>query len=272
MGRKPVYGPGNAAGKSAFKKARRQAKVPHKKAITALVKSVIAREDETKFRSEIVADRVTSNSQIAFADLIKCLPGVFQDQGEGAIYERLGRKLTVRGCHFHIDIGMADVTRSNNIIVHLWILENRFVKNFAVLDSGNTPLAGNLLMLGSSALYQGYNGYAQDAMLPVNSANYKVLKHRSFVLGKNTGTLQDSTTSGNQPGWTTLRKKFMFKLKAPKVFTYEQDAGTPRTIKYPSNYAPFCVVGYQHVSNTDPDYANQDITITARANLWFDDA
>lgn len=257
-------------GKKGFKPKSKT--VTTKKAVTALVKSVIAREDETKFRSEIVSDRVTHNGQISFSDLIKCLPSLKQDQGEGAIYERVGRKVSVRGCHFHIDVGMADVTRSNNIIVHMWILVNKAVSNLSFLDNGNTGLAGNLLMLGSSGLFQGYNGYAQDAMLPVNSSRYKVLHHKTFVLGKNTGTLQDSTTAGNQPGWTTLRRKFLFKLKAPKTLVYEQDNVTPRTVQYPSNYAPFCVIGYQHVSNSDPDYANQDITVTARANLWFDDA
>jgi len=242
------------------------------KAVTAIAKKVIANAEETKFRSEIVSDRVTHNSQIGFTDIINCLPKLVQDQGEGAIYERLGRKVSVRGCHFHIDIGMADVTRSNNIIVHMWILENRSISYYPRLDSTNTDL-GKLLMLGSAAQYQGYNGYAQDAMLPVNTSQFRVLKHKKFFLGKNTGTLQDSTTAGNQPSFThALNKKFMFKLKAPKVFTYEQDNNSPRTIYYPSNFAPFCVIGYQHVSNSDPDYTNQDITVTARANLWFDDA
>jgi len=244
-----------------------------KPATVALIKEVIARESETKFRSEIVADRVTSNSQIDFSDVIRCLPKLVQDQGEGAIYERLGRKISVRGVKFHLEVGMSDVTRSNNIIVHVWILKNRQVNDLARFDSTNTPLGSRLLMLGSSAQYQGYNGYAQDSMLPVNSAQFTVLHHKKFFLGKNTGVLQDSTATGNQPAYTqSLCKRMVFNLACPKTFTYEQDNNSPRTIYYPSNYAPFCVVGYQHVSNSDPDYTNQDITITARANLWFDDA
>jgi len=241
-------------------------------AAVALIKSVIAREQETKFRSELVSDRVGHNSQIGFADIINCLPKLVQDQGEGAIYERLGRKVAVRSHQFHLDVALQDFNRSMNVIVHVWILKNRQVNDFARLDSTNTPL-GRLLMLGSSAQYQAYNGYAQDSMLPVNSSQFTVLHHRSFYLGKNTGNLQDDVVSGNQPAYTqNLRKRLVFKLKAPKQLVYEQDNNTPRTIYYPSNYAPFCVVGYQHVSNGDPDYANLDLTVTARANLWFDDA
>jgi len=271
MGRRKVFGPKLPP---AMAKARRAAKrAPKTKtAQVALIKSVIARESETKFRSEIVSDRVTHNSQIGFADIINCLPKLVQDQGEGAIYERLGRKVSVRACKFHIDVAMADVERSNNIIVHMWVLKNRQINDLARLDSTNTPLS-RLLMLGSTAQYQAYNGYAQDSMLPVNSAQFTVLHHKKFFLGKNTGTLQDSTTAGNQPSFTqALQRRFVFNLKCPKTFTYEQDNNSPRTIYYPSNFAPFCVIGYQHVSNGDPDYVNQDITVTARANLWFDDA
>jgi len=254
------------------KGAKSKAAPKSKQATVALVKEVIARESETKFRSEIVSDRVTHNSQIGFSDLIFCLPKLVQDQGEGAIYERLGRKISVRGVKFHLDVAMVDVNRSNNIIVHVWILKNRQINDLARLDSTNTPMS-RLLMLGSSAQYQAYNGYAQDSMLPVNSAQFTVLHHKKFFLGKNTGSLQDNTTAGNQPAFTqALCKRLVFNLPSPKTLTYEQDNNTPRTIYYPSNFAPFCVVGYQHVSNGDPDYVNQDITVTARANLWFDDA
>lgn len=275
MARRKVYGP---ALPPAMKKARAAAKRALKKApatqaaTVALVKSVIARQDETKFRSELVSDRVGHNSQIGFADIINCLPKLVQDQGEGAIYERLGRKVSTRKHEFCIDVCMADVERSNNIIVHMWILTNKSVKQFNRLDATNTNLA-RLLMLGSTAQYQSYNGYAQDAMLPINSSQFTVLHHRKFFLGKNTGTLQDSTTAGNQPSFThALNKRFTFTLKAPQTLVYEQDNNTPRTVYYPSNWAPFCVIGYQHVSNGDPDYVNQDINVTARANLWFDDA
>jgi len=273
MARRKVFGPKLPPAMAKARRAAKKAAPKTKTAQVALIKSVIARENETKFRSEIVSDRVTHNSQIAFADIINCLPKLVQDQGEGAIYERLGRKIKPVKHQFQVEVAMTDVTRSNNIIVHMWILKNRQVNDFARLDSTNTPL-GRLLMLGSSAQYQGYNGYAQDAMLPVNTSQFVQLYHKKFFLGKNSGVLQDSTTAGNQPTFagSSLVRKFVFNLKTPAMLTYEQDNNSPRTIYYPSNYAPFCVIGYQHVSNGDPDYANQDIIVTARANLFFDDA
>lgn len=274
MARRKVFGPKLPPAMAKARRAAAKKSAPKTKtAQVALIKSVIARENETKFRSELVSDRVTHNSQIGFADIINCLPKLVQDQGEGAIYERLGRKIKPVKHQFQIEVAMSDVSRSNNIIVHMWILKNRQVNDFARLDSTNTPTS-RLLMLGSSAQYQSYNGYAQDAMLPINTSQFVQLYHKKFFLGKNTGVLQDSTTAGNQPTFAVgnLVRKFVFNLKTPAMLTYEQDNNSPRTIYYPSNYAPFCVVGYQHVSNGDPDYTNQDIIVTARANLFFDDA
>lgn len=272
-GRRKVFGPAlPPAMVKARRAARRAANKAKKSTTVALIKSVIARQEETKFVSDLVANRVGQNSQIGFSDLIPCLPRITQDQGTGSSYERLGRKISVRRSEFHIDIGMADVSRGNNIIVHMWILTNKQVKKYNLLSSTNT-LTGGLLLAGSSSNYQAYNGYAQDSMLPINSSQFGVLHHKKFFLGKNTGTLQDSTTAGNQPAFThALNKRFVFKLKCPKVWTYEQDEGVPRTEWYPNNWAPFCVIGYQHVSNTDPDYYNQDLTVTARANVHYDDA
>jgi len=100
------------------------------------------------------------------------------------------------------------------------------------------------------------------------------LKSATFTLGKNTGAIQDDSTAGNQPvyGNGTLKKTLSFYLPVPKVLTYDQDESTPRTVGYPNNYAPFCVVGYHHQDLSPPDEYYQDVTFTARANMWYDDA
>jgi len=268
----PVLPPAMKAVRAAARKAAKAPKT--KKAVTALVKQVIARQEETKFRSQLMDDRRFYNSQIQFGDITYCLPKLVQDQGEGAIYERLGRKISVRGCSYHMDIALTDVTRSTNIIVHVWILENKVIKGLNRLDSTNTPLDTKFLLTGDSSETQGFNGYSQDSMLPVNNSTFKVLHHRQFYLGKNSGTVQDDSTAGNQPVFAAgnVRKRLTFKLPCPKVLMYEQDNNTPRTVYYPTNFAPFAVVGYSHANLTSPDTVNSDVSVTSRANLWYDDA
>jgi len=261
--------------KGGFKpRAKKSAPIKTKSGQVALIKKVIARMDETKFRSELTSNVVAHNSSITFPDLINLLPKLVQDQGTGSIYERLGRKISVRNHSVHMEISVTpDVDRSTNIVVCVWILQNKNVKNWTLLSGGNCDM-GKLLLSGSPAETQGFNGFAQDQMLPVNTGLFQVIKHFKFPLGKNTGNTQDDSTPGNQPTYAAsgLRKSLYVKLPAPKVLTYDQDTNSPRVIYYPNGYAPFAVVGYYHADQSTPDILFQDVTVTTRANLWFDDA
>jgi len=241
-----------------------------KKGLVKLIKQVVAREDETKFRSELISNAVTHNSQISNADIIRLLPKLVQDQGQGASYERMGIKVSPRSLQIDADICLTDVDRSMAIVVHYWVLTTKNIKSTSGLSG--VPIGSNLLMAGDSTETQGFNGYTQDAMLPVNKTYYNVLKRGSFLLAKNTGTVQDSTTSGNQPLIGSVRHRLAFKLKTPSTFVYEQDSGAPRLVYFPSGYAPFIVFGYHHQNQTVPDVNNRDITVTLRSSLYYDDA
>lgn len=272
MGRRKQFGP---ALPPAMAKARRAAKrktVPKsKKATVALIKSVIAREQETKFRSEIIENNTPYNSQIGTGDIIRLLPKLVQDQGSGATYERLGMVISPRKLQIQADVCLTDVARSSALVVVYWVLQSKDVKdtgNLTMLNLGNS-----LLRTGDSMERQGFNGYVADSMIPVCPSRYTVLKKGSFLLGKNTGTVQDSTTGGNQPLYGNhVKKRLTFNLKVPKKLTYDEDTNTPRTIYYPKGYAPFMVFGYYHQNQTAPDVAYQDISVTLRSSLYFDDA
>lgn len=258
--------------KRAYKKRAARPKAPAtKQAITKLVKQVIAREDETKFRSETIELSVGHNSQITTGDFIRALPKLVQDQGEGAIYERLGRKITVRKAYLDLDICLNDLTRSSALVVHVWILTMKQFKDLANLTEINNRVS-QFLVTGDSSEYQQFNGYAEDAMLPVNQQQFNVMKKYTFLLGKNTGTIQDDTTAGNQPLAQAVRRHIRVPLTCPKVWLYEQDNNSPRTQYYPKNFAPFYAVSYHHQNQTAPDVLNLDVSVTSRASIWFDDA
>jgi len=244
-----------------------------KQAQVALIKQVIAREDETKFRSELLLNGVTFNSQIAGAsDIIRLLPKLVQGQpstGSG-IFERQGRKISVRSFTVHADFCLTDVARSSAVVVCWWILSHKEIKQQNGLSAINL---GGLLMTGDDNNVQNFNGFVQDAMLPINNTKFSVLKSGKFQLAKNTGTIQDDTTAGNQPlAGQAIRHSLSVRMKCPKVWTYEQDENSPRTVYYPSGYAPFMLIGYYHQNHTAPDTANQDVTCTLRSNLYYDDA
>lgn len=161
--------------------------------------------------------------------------------------------------------------RSTAIMVHVWVLNVKQYKSLADL-SDIQNLAPRLLITGDSSQYQQFNGHVKDTSLPLNTQNFSLIKKFNFLLGKNTGVIQDSTTAGNQPLAQAVRRSFRVNLKGPKEFLYEQDNNSPRVEYFPRNFAPVFVIGYHHQDQTVPDVVFQDLVVTSRASIWFDDA
>lgn len=272
-----MYGPGNAKGKAAFKKATKKSRLskPAKQATVALVKSVLSRELETKFRSQAPVNISAFNSEITNADMISLVPRIVQTQPNdpGNSYERNGQKITPRklNCKAYVSL-TPNLTRSTNIVVCWWVLTHKSLKHFPDL-AGNTDISTKLFKTGDLNETWGFSGNVLDSTFPVNTQEYTVLKKGKFLLGKNTGVIQDSTTSGNQPVYgNQIGRMLDFDIKCPKKFLYDPDSNTPRTVYYPNNFAPFIVFGYYHQDQTGRDLANQDISVTLRQSLWYDDA
>lgn len=258
--------------KSAPRRARR---APTSKAATvALIKRVVAREEETKFCSSTIQYRVTHNSGITNGDIIYTLPKLLQDEGEGASWQRMGMKVAPRRHEVDCYVSLSDVERSGAIEVFWWVLTHKTQKSMFQLNATGGVDMTTFLKSGDSSTTIGFNGTTDLVSLPVNDAKFTVLKKGSFKLGKNTGQVQDSITVGNQPLYTAISKRWRINLKAPKTLVYEQDLSPPgsRTVFYPSGYAPFLVFGYVHQNQTTPDVLNQDISVTVRASLYYDDA
>jgi len=252
----------------------RKAAPKTKRAQVALIKSVIAREEETKFRSELIVNSVAYNSQITTSDIIRLLPKLVQGQPNSgsSIYERLGMRISPRALKIDAEVCLTNVDRSRAIQVVYWVLQSKQVKQTSLLSTSLNP-GSDLLKTGDSSNVQGFNGYVEDSFLPINDARYVVLKKGTFKLGCNTGTIQDSTTAGNQPlGGQAVSHRLSFKLPVPAKLVYDQDENTPRTVYYPNGFAPFMLFGYYHQNQTVPDTGFQDMTINLRSNLWFDDA
>ena len=241
-----------------------------KAATVKLIKDVMAKEIETKFVQQAISN-TACNSEITNSDVVACLPRLVQDQGEGNAYERLATKITPKSlkinCHVSITPG---VTRSTAVIVHYFVLTAKQFKSYSTLPSNVNML--RLLRTGDNVQYTGFNGYVNNAFLPVNTTDFTVLKRGSFKLQKNTGIAQDDTTAGNQPLAGQYCHSWTVNIPTPAKLIYEQDNNSPRVVYYPNNFAPFLVVGYTHQDGSSPDTLNQDITLRHVAQMWYDDA
>lgn len=260
--------------KRTSRKAGKSAAPRTKKATVALIKSVVAAEEETKFVSQTQQFRVTHNSGITNGDIIPCLPKLIQDEGEGAAWQRMGMKVSPKSTYVDCYVSLSDVERSGAIEVFWWVLTHKTQKNIPQLNAAGGVDMTEFLRTGEASRTVGFVGTTDTCTLPVNNAMFSVLKRGSFKLGKNTGQVQDSITVGNQPLYAAISKRWRIKLSAPKKLTYSQDASPPgaRTIEYPNGYAPFLVFGYVHQNQTTPDTLNQDISVTIRNAMFYDDA
>lgn len=260
--------------------ARRSAKprVPAaktKRAQVALIKSVIAKEEETKFRSQAPIIKVGYNSSITNADIISILPRMVQVQPNdpGNIFERVGRMVTPRKLNVKAMVSLNEsVDRSTAIMVFYYVLTHKSLKHYPDLAT-QQDISTKLFKTGDFNENYGFDGTSLNIMFPINDSEYVCLKRGKFLLGKNTGVMQNSTTAGNQPMYGNhLCKLLDFDIKTPSKLIYDQDSNTPRTVYYPNNFAPFMVFGYIHQDQSVPDVVNQDIVVTLRQSLWYDDA
>lgn len=251
--------------------------VPNKKATVALVKQVLSKEIETKFRSQapmIVSNR---NAIVTNNDIRSLIPPMDQTGATdpGNSYERMGQKITPRKlrCSAYISLNPG-ITRSTSVVVCWWALTHKSIKHYPdLLPTANQDISTKFFKTGDFNQTYGFDGIVLNSTFPVNDNEYTVLKKGKFLLGKNTGVVQDVLTAGNQPVYGNHTGRMVeFDVKTPAKLLYDQDSGSPKTVQYPNNFAPFMVVGYYHQDQTQGDEANADIAITMRTSLWYDDA
>ena len=165
-------------------------------------------------------------------------------------------------------IGLTNVSRSQNLVVDLYLLQNKNIKFFPSL-SGSTV---KILKTGQSTETQAYNGQIQDAAQPVQTNDFTLLKHYRFHLCSNVGFSNGDTTNGNAAnlGGSMSYKRITYTYKHKSPLKYTPDGATGPI--YPNNAAPFWCLGYSKVDGTAPDIVNQNVTVTSSTMMTYKDA
>jgi len=252
-------------------KPRRNKKMRKASSTVKLIKKVLADEIETKYVTQTLVNCQPFNSEITNVDVLPITPQLQQMGSDvGSAWQRNGVRISPKSLTLKCHWSYTPVARSGAIIVHYFILNSKTIKSALALPTG--VVMNNLLRAGQGQLAIPFDGSQRNAQYPVNTLEYNVLHRGSFLLQKNTGTVQDSTTAGNQPIVNSVCFRKEFKIPLPAKLTYDQDNQNPRTVLYPNGFAPFMVFGYCHQDNTVPDTVNQDVTLTATSHMWFDDA
>lgn len=257
------------------------------KPIARAVKAIINRQQERKYRSQTyikLQNCVTNNIS---NEMFSCIP---QTEMAGTSImasssTRIGQKLTCARAYtdFHVSFAPG-ITGSKDLVVKLWVLTSKELKNmddilsWGVPPSGGTvpqrPLPINFLNDGNGGTTIPL-GNLYDLDYPVETEQWTPEKIFTFRLQKSSQVLQNNTQPYNtanpaayQASSGSTFRRFRVYHKAPKVWQYDGNI----TSNYPNNFAPVWCLTYAHADGSAPVPGNVDVQVNVTNHLEFYDA
>jgi len=237
---------------------------------------VIKGDSETKYRAhaikklsggDLAAFTAFSSAITGPAEIYGALPQVAQGVDE---HERIGDVISPTSCTVHLDITAPTFANNNSIdkTVHIFLLQCTSVKD---LDNYSAIPITQLLDNGAGGNV-GFDGTPLTAMMPVNRRNFTVLKHKKFRLVKGFGKTNGS--SATDPAGLTdsaitpsaSYKHIAMRVKLPKKLKYSAHGS-----KYPTNSAPFIVIGWTNNWQVDTASNVIDLYVNGRVEMRYKD-
>jgi len=201
------------------------------------------------------------------AEIYAALPRVAQGVDE---HQRIGDSISPTSCVVKLDFTAPTFGNNNSIDkqIHVFLLQCTSVKdmdNFsaipitALLEDGN---GGNT----------SFDGTPHRTLYPVNRRNFQVLSHKSFRLVKGFGKTNGS--SGTDPAGLTdsaitpaaSYKRLTMRVKLPKKLKYSAHGSA-----YPTNAAPFLVIGWTNNWQVDTASNIIDMYVQGRVEMRYKD-
>ena len=271
QGRPTMTKPSPLAALVTKKRATKKTKVVPTKALTAAVQKIVGKTQETKL---IIASPTSASSTLdtfigfngpiaSVNEIYDLIPAINQGTGD---HNRVGNviqptSLTVRGiCSLQ-----SNSSTSQRCVVDIYVLTSKMIKS---QFNRSSILINRLLNLGNGNNTD-YNGTTLRAMLPINTSEFTVLRHKRIVLSKNENSPNSYADSGTAAvAASSYAKPFAFKVTMPKKLTYQTDA-----ITVPSNYYPFMVIGWNYGDNNGGSFGTAaGMFVQAQSHLYFKDA
>ena len=264
----------NLTAVSGKKKSKKPSKVASLSApVKAAVRAVISKTEETKFVAEslqLPSGSATLNTYTGFSSAINTVNEIYAALPQVAVgpgsSQRIGDSIKPTRCV--IDLNMCATAHSSlnatDKTVHVFLLTAKSVKS---LDNYSSIPISELLDIGNGTNGP-FNGASMAQTLPVNTKSFTVLAHKQFRLAKAYG-LQVS----NSPADATYNvdpsfKRLRLNVKLPQTLKYDADAS-----QYPSNSAPFLVIGYtRNDSSGDSAPTAVDLYVEGRVQMYYKDA
>lgn len=241
----------------------------------AQVKALVAAPAERKYVSESLYQMnggATPGAWIGFSSAITGVGEIYAamprtTQGLDA-HHRIGNQISPKSLLIKLDISTK--TYNDNAArdrqVHVFLLTAKSVK---ALDNYTAIPITQLLDKGDGTNVA-FDGTQFTAQYPVNKQEFTILKHKSMrmvqgygiansLTAVNVGTTDGVISPSHQYAHITM------KVKIPKVFKYDR-----ATQRFPTNYAPFLVIGFTH-NNSNSVAPSDFVQVLGQTQLTFTD-
>lgn len=256
---------------------RKQRKLRAGKGLTKLIKTVVQGQEETKYVAEPVRSCNGLSSLGTFGGFSSAITGI------GEIYAAIPRTLqglddhqrignTIKPTRVNIKLDICTKVWNDNGSrdrqVHVFLLTAKSVK---ALDNYSAIPITQLLDKGDGTNVS-FDGTSFHAQMPVNKSEFTVLKHMStrMVSGFGQSNSTTSATAGGTDGVISPSHQYAhlnLKVKIPGTFKYDRASQT-----YPTNYAPFLVIGFTN-NNSDVRSAPLDyVQVLGQVQMYYKDA
>lgn len=198
----------------------------------------------------MIENGVAHNAAIGTADEYPILPAISQGQGYN---QRIGNRmnptsLIVNGAVTFNDYGEGFVGVPLRVVV--MVLQAKQVRDTNLLP---TPTISQLLDNGTGGT--SWDGSTVNSFFPVNTEEFTVLAKRTFKLSDIT-----------QENAKCMSQRYTMRIKCPKQLMYEG------TGNYPTNFAPFIVLGWARDDAVTPTIGQVYVKHTCTSRLTYTDA
>ena len=252
--------------KVSSKDSTRRARVAPKANLSAIVKSILNKNIETKMSGVDGVSRF--NGTITGAgDILSLMPSTRQGLTDE---NRLGNTIVPIKLRVRVTVSQPDdslllggLTRP--IGVRLMVLSSRAVRKATSLGNVVPDLALMLKTGITGAAVVGFTGQVRDLLLPINQDLFQVHGDETISICPNvpyifTGSGVEQYASGKN--WHSYTCEF----KLPKL-KYNED-----TDNFPENSAPFLCIGYTYPNGDAADTVNQGLYCQYTSHLYYKDA
>jgi len=238
---------------------------------------VIKGDSETKYVAEPLRNMSTGNTLATYtafstaitgvAEIYAALPRVHQGVDE---HERIGDVISPTSCTIHLDITSPSFGQNDakDKTLHVFVLQCTSVKD--LMNYSAVPITA--LLEDGQGGNTGFDGSSLRAMYPVNRKNFQVLKHKKVRLVKGFG--KPNGSSATDPAGLTdsvispsaSYKHMSIRVKCPKKLKYSAHGQ-----RYPTNFAPFVVIGWTNNWAVDAPSNVIDLQVIGRVEMRYKD-